>query len=155
MSSRRPPEAYRLSYRSGLHCFWLCLPRRYLPGLVLKPETQLSNARSANPFATVVSSSPPRRRPAPNRCSNRCLTAGTNDDPPVRKTLSTSLGITPQQSSSRSTHCVIADRYGSIHSSKTFRRTCSEIATGGSENKNELASCSESVHLVRSTVRKS
>ena len=47
-------------------------------------------ARSASPVATVVSSSPPRSRSAPKRSAKSRRTAGTNAEPPVRKTVSTS-----------------------------------------------------------------
>ena len=49
-----------------------------------------SIALSAKPRATDVNSLPPRIRFSPNRLSKIFLTAGTNDEPSVRKTISTS-----------------------------------------------------------------
>src|SRR5215813_826920 len=62
-----------------------------------------ANALSASPRATVVNSSPPRRRSAPNFRLKILLTAGTKAEPPVKKTLSTSPGSTWHLSSSLST----------------------------------------------------
>jgi hypothetical protein len=51
-----------------------------------------SIAFSAKPRATEVNSFPPRIRSFPNRVSKILLTAGTNEEPSVRKTISTSFG---------------------------------------------------------------
>ena len=58
------------------------------PPLEKGPGTpfQTSAPRSASPVATDVSSSPPVILAAPKRWTKICLTAGTNDEPPVRKT---------------------------------------------------------------------
>src|ERR1019366_8280252 len=60
-------------------------------------DVRKSIALSAKPRATDVNSFPPRIRFFPNRVSKIFLTAGTNEEPPVRKTILTSLCKTPEQ----------------------------------------------------------
>ena len=114
-----------------------------------------SNARSANPLATVVSSSPPRRRFSPNRSAKICRTAGTNEDPPVRNTLSTSFAGMPQRDKSRSTHPAIASKSGSIQPANCARPTCVVMSTGMSRKINAPVARSDKSHLVFSTARAS
>src|SRR6185437_10578262 len=67
----------------------------------------LPNPRSAKPRATDVNSSPVRIFRAPNRDSKMRRTAGTNEDPPVRNTRSTSRTSVPELDSSASTRSPI------------------------------------------------
>src|SRR5580658_9306562 len=80
-----------------------------------------SIAFSAKPRATEVNSLPPRIRFSPNRVSKIFLTAGTNEEPPVRKTISTSSGRMPEESRRESTHRAICPSFSEIHSSKDVR----------------------------------
>src|SRR3982750_4667652 len=59
-------------------------------------------AAKARPRATDVNSFPPWVRSRPNRLVKIRRTAGTNEVPPVRKTRSTSCGLTPVLLSSKS-----------------------------------------------------
>ena len=76
-------------------------PNRQPPTLRDQARRSDSAARSASPCATDVNSFPPRIRDAPNRLSKIRRTAGTNEDPPVRKTRSTASGSTPELSQKR------------------------------------------------------
>src|SRR5580704_5689757 len=95
-----------------------------------------AGAFRAKPRATEVNSFPPRIRFFPNRVSKILLTAGTNEEPPVRKTMSTSLGRTPEDASRESTHRAICPSSSEIHSSKDARSTVAARSTNPSENWN-------------------
>src|ERR1039458_4535012 len=86
-------------------------------------DTRKSIAFSAKPRATDVNSFPPRIRFFPNRVSKIFLTASTNEEPPVRKTILTSLGRTPEESRRESTQRAICSSSSEIHSSKDARST--------------------------------
>ena len=70
---------------------WAAAPSPTQPPAPSPYSGHSSRARSASPVATEVSSSPPVTFPSPNRSMKICRTAGTNDEPPVRKTRSISV----------------------------------------------------------------
>jgi hypothetical protein len=95
---------YRLIDKYSSLLQWIRGQRNFDPLAAASPDHQLSFspqrscdlrksiAFSAKPRATDVNSLPPRIRFSPNRLSKILLTAGTNEEPPVRKTISTFLG---------------------------------------------------------------
>src|ERR1700728_2094835 len=99
-------------------------------------HSRTSIAFNAKPRATEVNSFPPRIRCFPNRVSKIPLTAGTNEEPPVKKTISTFLGETPEDVRRESTHPAIFSSSSEIHSSKVARLTCAARSTNPSENWN-------------------
>ena len=94
------------------------VPVRLETGPAAAPSAS-SCARSASPLATEVSSSPERIRSSPKRAANSARTAGTSDEPPVRKTRSTSPRAIPQSASSPSTHFSMAASSGAIQVSNS------------------------------------
>src|ERR1700686_4451353 len=102
-----------------------------------------SIAFSARPRATDVNSFPPRIRFSPNRASKIFLTARTNEEPPVRNTISTSFGCTPDERRRESTHPAICPSSSEIHSSKDARSTTVDRSTKPSENRNVVTGALE------------
>src|ERR1700722_10485514 len=90
------------------------VPLRFL----VTAYSRFENAFSANPCATEVNSRPLRNLPAPKRFSKIFLTDGTKDDPPVKKTASTSRWLAPVASKIESTQRSICCGSSDIHSSK-------------------------------------
>src|SRR5579863_789 len=88
----------------------------------------------ARPWATEVNSLPERIFSAPKRVSKMRRTAGTNDDPPVRKTASTSSLCAPERASRESTQVSIRSSSSSIQLSKTERSSGDSMSTYPSEN---------------------
>ena len=80
-------------------------PRPHSYNEVATPQPlAISRPRSARPRAIEVNSLPVRIFSAPKVRANILRTIGTNDDPPVRKTLSIESGRTSAAASTRSTH---------------------------------------------------
>src|SRR5437870_1806507 len=104
-------------------------------------------AFNARPLATEVNSFPARILPPPNRVSKIRRTAGTNDEPPVRNTISTSLGLTPEPAIRESTQDSICPSSSTIHASNELRSTASSISTTPSANRNGALAFSESAHF--------
>ncbi len=96
---------------------------------------------------TDVNSLPPRIRFSPNRTSKIFLTAGTNEEPLVRKTISTSLGRMPEELRRESTHRAICPSSSETHSSKDLRSTSALRSTNPSENWNVAAGSFDKSHL--------
>src|SRR4029077_7797783 len=116
-------------------------------------DTCESIAFSAKPRATDVNSLPPRIRFSLNRLSKILLTAGTNEEPPVRKTMSTSLGRTPEELRRESTHRAICSISSAIHSSKEVRSTTALRSTNPSENWNVADGSFDKSHFKICTAR--
>jgi len=79
------------------------------------------------------------------------LTAGTNEEPPVRNTRSMSSNASPEAAISRSTHADIEAISSPIHFSKTARVIDLRIVTGPDSNANSAVSDADSANFVRCT----
>jgi hypothetical protein len=112
-----------------------------------------SSPLSANPLATDVNSFPARIRSAPKRVSKILLTAGTNDEPPVRKTISMSLGFTADELRRESTQPAISSSSSEIHFSKEARFTVASRSMNQSEKRNVDTSFTDKSDLVFCTER--
>jgi hypothetical protein len=87
-------------------------------------HAESSNAWIAKPSVTEVNSWPARIGVSlPNLCSKSFRINGTKEEPPVMKMASTSRAATLQALSSRSTHRLISETSGTIHSSNSERET--------------------------------
>jgi hypothetical protein len=128
-------------------------PNTFFYCLEVRRDTCESIAFSAKPRAIDVNSLPPRIRFSPNRTSKIYLTAGTNEEPPVRKTISTSLGRMPEESRRESTRRAICPSSSETHSSKDVRATIALRSTNPSENWNVAAGSFDKSHFTFCTAR--
>src|SRR5215469_5263064 len=103
--------------------------------------------RRAKPQATEVNSFPVLVRSLPKRLSKILLTAGTNDDPPVRNTASTVLGRTAHVFKSPSTLDAICCNSSEIQYSKDVRSTLASRSTTPSKKRNVATDSLDSSHL--------
>ena len=133
-----------------------------VPAIVLCCRASLGQARShqgvrsssppirASPAAIDSSSAPVLIFPDPKRCSNKPRTAGTNDEPPVRKTWSIAAGLSLALASASSTASSIAARSRAIQCSKSARSTsASERDVAGVEGEARPRSATESASFSR------
>src|SRR5215472_17470536 len=112
-----------------------------------------SRDRRARPLTTEVNSDPPTIRSRPKRFSKILRTAGTNELPPVRKTLSTSDAFTPLLSSMWSTQVAMELSSSEIHSSNSARVTFRETLMPGTRKENVASGLIDSSYFACCTDR--
>src|SRR5216684_7913238 len=108
---------------------------------------------SARPKATDWKFSPSVNRCAPNRVSNTRRTAGMNELPPIRNTLSISSNGTPSDCSSWSTAFSMLAMSPAIQRSKSRREISCSILSSPSLSANVAVAAEDSRTLVSETAR--